>query len=74
MTLPTAGRALPVSFPALMKSFGLAWILDVFANEFKLNRPQVKKLTGTVELMTVSEVLALALALGPPSLWLVLWL
>ena len=58
VTLPTAARALSVSVPALMTSFGLGSNLDVIADEFKLNRTQVKKLT---ELMTASEVLAFAL-------------
>ena len=35
------------------------------ADEFNLSRTQVKKLTDTLELMTVNEVLALVLALGP---------
>ena len=60
-----AARALSVSFPALMTSFGLGWNLDVITDEFKLNRPQVTKLTEPFELMTVNEVLALALFLGP---------
>ena len=58
VTLSTGARALSVSVPALMTSFGLGSNLDVIADEFKLNRTHVKKLT---ELMTVSEVLAFAL-------------
>ena len=42
----------------------LGWNLDVITDEFKLNRPQLKKLTATLELMTINEVLALALASG----------
>ena len=64
-SLPMAARALSVSFPALMLSFDLGWDLDVITDEFKLNRTQEKKLTETLELMTINEVLALALALGP---------
>ena len=52
--LATVTRALFVSFPALMTSFGLGWNLDVITDEFRLNRTQVEKLTET-----------LALALGP---------
>ena len=44
VTLPTADRALSVSSPALMTSFGLGWNLDIITDEFKLNRTQVKKL------------------------------
>ena len=62
--LSMAARALSISFPALMRSFGIGWNLDVVTDEFKLNRTQVKQLTETIELMTVSEVLALALASG----------
>ena len=39
VTLPTAARALSVSFTALMTSFG--WNLDVVTDEFKLNQAQV---------------------------------
>ena len=43
-----------------------ATLLTSFGTDvFQLNRTQVKKLTETLERMTVSEVLALALALGP---------
>ena len=54
VTLPTAARALSVSFPALMTSFGLGWNLDVIADEFKLNRTQVKQLHETFEIMTIN--------------------
>ena len=60
-----AARALSVSFPALLTSFGPGWNLDVVTDEFKLSRTQVKKLTDTPELMTVNEGLARALSLGP---------
>ena len=65
VTLPTAARALSVSFPALMTSFGLNWNLDVIPNQFKLNRTQVKKLHETLELKTINELIVLALALSP---------
>ena len=45
--------------------FDLGWNLDVITDEFKLNWTQVKKLTETLELVIVNEVLAFALALGP---------
>ena len=67
VTLPIAARALSISFPALMTSFGRGLNLHVIAVEFKLNRAQVKKLNETLELMTVNEVLALSLALGPTN-------
>ena len=41
------------------------WNLDVITDEFNLSQKQVKNLTDTLELMTINEVLALALALGP---------
>ena len=67
VTFAMVARALSVSLPALMTSFGLCWNLNVVTDEFKLSRKHIKKLTETHELMTVSEVLALALALGPPK-------
>ena len=65
VTLPMAARALSFSFPALLTTFGQGWNLDVVTNEFNLSRTQIEKLTETLELMNVSEVLALALASGP---------
>ena len=41
VTLQMAARALSVSFPALLTSFGLGWHLDVITDEFCLNREQV---------------------------------
>ena len=63
--LPMAARALSVSFPVLMTRFGLGWNLDIVTDEFNLSRTQVKTLIETLELMTVSEVPALRLILGP---------
>ena len=68
VTLPVAARWLSVSFPALMTSFGLGWNLDVTMDEFKLNEAQVKKLAETLESMTINEVLALVLAIGPTKI------
>ena len=65
VTFPVASCALSVYFPALMTSFGLDWNLDVITDEFELNRDQVKKQAETLDLMTVNEVLALELPLGP---------
>ena len=48
-----------------MTSFNLGWNLNVVTDELNLSRTQVKKLTETLAVMTVSEVLELALALGP---------
>ena len=48
-----------------MTSSSLVWNLGVITDEFKLNSTQVKKLTETLELETIKEVLPLALALGP---------
>ena len=64
VTFEIAARALSVSFPAFLTSFGLGWHFDVTTDEFNLNREQVKKLTDTLKRTTVNEVLALALALG----------
>ena len=57
-----AARVLSISFPAFFTSLGCK--LDVLTDEFNLSRTQVKKLTDTLELMTINEVRALALALG----------
>ena len=65
VTLPMATRAQSISFPGLLTSFGLGWNFDVVTDEFNLSRTQVKKLTDPLQLMTVNEVLALPLALGP---------
>ena len=55
-----------VSCPICNSDFtGLGWNLDFIRDEFKLNQGQVKKLTETLDAMTVKEVLALALALYP---------
>ena len=39
--------------------------MDVITDEVKLNRTQVKKLTETLEVMSINDVIALALALCP---------
>ena len=72
VTLEIAARTLSVSFHALVTSFGLGWHMDVIADEFNLTDGQIQKLTDVLRGTSVNEVLALALALGPPSLWLVL--
>ena len=65
MTLKMTARALSISFSTLLTSFRLGWHLDVTTEEFSLNREQVNELTDVLKRTTVSEVLALALALGP---------
>ena len=60
-----AARALSISFPALLRSFGIGWNLDVVTDELNLSCSQVKKLTDTLELMIVIGILSFALALGP---------
>ena len=65
VTLTLAAQELSVSFPALMTRFDPGWSLDVVNDEFNIIQTRVKKLTEILELMTVSEELALALALGP---------
>ena len=60
--LPMAARALSVSCPALPDDeLCLGWNLDAITDEFKLNRPPVKTLTETRELMNLNEVLALVM-------------
>ena len=44
VTLPMASRALSISFPALLTSFGLGGNTDIVTDEFNLSRTQVKKL------------------------------
>ena len=68
VTIQMAARALSVPFPALLMNFSLGWNLDVITGEFSLSQAQVKKLTDTLELMTINEVLARALALAPTKI------
>ena len=67
VTLPMAARVLSISSPAILTSFSPGWNLYVVTDEFNLSLRQVKKLTDTLELITVNEVLALALTLGPTT-------
>ena len=65
VTLEMAAQTVSVSFHALLTSFGLGWHMDVFADEFNLTDGQLQKLTEVLKEISVNEVLALALALGP---------
>ena len=64
-TLAEVAQELDCSMEAFCTSLGLGWNLEVVTAEFSLTTVQAEKLLETIGEVTVGEILALALAMGP---------
>ena len=56
---------LKLPLEAVCTSLSLGWNLDVLATEFALTDAQANKLLETIDEMSIGDVQALALAVGP---------
>ena len=64
-TLANVAHELKLPLESICPSFGLGWNIEVLAAEFALTNVQADKLLEMIGDMTIGEVLALALAVGP---------